>query len=104
METTADRQKVTCSKCNHRNTGDQDTCAKCGAGLYVRCLQCGQRNPRAAARCEKCDSRLRRSTGRRWSGLLKKTPFRKVKFWHLFLLVVGVVAAYEVIVRLAQIE
>ncbi len=90
-----------CAKCRRLNAAAAKVCQYCGAHLFVTCPDCGHRNERALARCGSCGRRLHRSWWRRF----RKRLFLKsqnVTPLQLALLVLGVLAAFGLIVLLAE--
>lgn len=93
--------EVKCAKCGTLNSSRRNACKQCEAHLWVVCHHCGSRNPRANSRCSDCLGRLHRSLWRKFSKSL--FPDRgKLKPLHIILLIIAVLAAYKVIVHLAE--
>jgi hypothetical protein len=92
---------VKCAKCGTLNSYRRNACKQCEAHLWVVCHHCGSRNPRVSSRCSECFGRLHRSLWRKFSKAF--FPDRgKLKPLHIVLLIIAVLAAYKVIVHLAE--
>lgn len=99
--TTKTKPGVVCAKCGELNPPGTNVCTKCGSRTYIACHRCGHSNERVATHCVECGHRLHRPVLRR----LRKRLFGqrpKVTPFQIVLLVVFVLAAYKVVVYLAE--
>lgn len=92
---------VVCAKCAQLNPNGRKICESCGAHLFVTCQHCGHRNQRIAPQCSHCGTRLHRSFWRRWRKKLF-TDRGRLKPIHLLMMLFVALAAYVIIVKLAN--
>ena len=95
------KSPVECAKCGHSNTPGINHCEQCGARLYIACHHCGHSTVRVASLCANCGHRLHRSI---WSRVRRRVFGRNPKItpFQIILLIALVIAAYKVIVYIAE--